>query len=75
MRIRRPQVVARLREAGWHYQDATKRVELYRRTGSTDRIVVPKRDSFEESLVRLVLRQGGLTPQQIEQFLRQAVKD
>lgn len=74
--ISRDQVVNRVRDAGWTYATESKKVLIYRKkgTGSAQRIDLPKRDLYPELLVRVVLRQAGLTAHQIEEFIVGAVK-
>lgn len=73
--ISREQVVRRVREAKWKFSDQSGRVEIYKRDGGTQRMDIPRRDYLPESLVRIVLKQAGLSRDQIEQFLKDAVKE
>ena len=74
MRIPREQVIARVREAGFTFQKQGSRVEIFRQPGTKQRVDLPRRDLYEEKLVRVVLSQAGLTHQQIEGFLKAAIK-
>lgn len=70
--VSRDQVVNCVREAGWKYSTASKRVEIYKR--GTRRMDLVIRDLYPESLVRVVLKQAGLTKDQVERFLLASVK-
>jgi hypothetical protein len=72
--ISREQVVNRIGDAGFKYHSETKRVELYRKKGTQDYVVVPRHDRLPETAVRIILRQAGLTPTQIDEFIAGAVK-
>jgi predicted RNA binding protein YcfA (HicA-like mRNA interferase family) len=71
--IPRDQVISCLEAAGWKFTDQTKRVLLFRKAGSAQRVVVPKRDLFPEEMVRIVLSQAKFSHEQIKQFLKDAV--
>jgi hypothetical protein len=72
--ISRDQIIRCIRDCGWKFVDQTLRVELYKRKGSTQRMDIPKKDVLPESSVRVILRTAGLSPSQIDQFFRDAVK-
>ena len=74
MTISREQVVNRIGDAGFKYHSETKRVELYRKKGTQDYVVIPLRDLLPETLVRVILSQAGLTPRQVDEFVADAVK-
>ena len=74
MTISREQVVNRIGDAGFKYHSETKRVELYRKKGTQDYVVVPRHDLLPETSVRIILRQAGLEPEQIEEFIKGAIK-
>jgi hypothetical protein len=73
VRIPRDQIIRYLRDAGWRYRDATVRVELYGKPGTSDRIVVAKRDVFTETQVRGIFSQAKFSSAEAEEFLRHAV--
>ena len=75
MKISREQVVARVREEGFHYKDRGKSVEIYRQEGTRQRLDISRRLQFEIAYVKVVLSQAGLTHGQIEDFLESAVKE
>ena len=74
MSIPRSEVNNRLREADFHYKDRGDRAEIYRQSGTRRRVDVSMRDWLEEDYVIVVLRQAGLTENQIDGFLRSATK-
>jgi hypothetical protein len=71
--IPRSQIITCLRrEAGWEFEDQTKRVEIYRR--GTDRLVIPKRSGFTPDEAAAILRMGGIAQPKIEEFLKTSLK-
>jgi len=72
LRITREQVVARLREANYHFERRADRVEIYK--NGVQRVGVPRRDQLPELSVRTILHQAGLTADQVERFLVACVK-
>lgn len=72
--ISRDQIIRRIEDANWKYSTETKRVEIYKLKGSPKRMDVPKRDYFPDLSVRIILKTAGLTRDQVEGFLRAAVK-
>ena len=74
MKISREQVRKRILREKFTYKGQTDRVELYRQAGTKQRITLPWRDFYEEKLVRVVLGQAGLSAEQIDEFLRTAIK-
>ncbi len=75
MKISREQVRKRILRENFSYKGETERVELYRQAGTKQRIDLPRQDFYSEKQVRIILAQAGLTVDQIEQFLRSAIKD
>jgi ribosome-interacting GTPase 1 len=69
--VSREQVINRLREAGWHFKRRAKRVEIWKK--GTQRVDLVTRKALAENYVRALFTQAGLTPAQIEQFLRDCV--
>ena len=74
MTISRQQVVNRIRDEGFKYHDKRKRVELYRKKGTQEYVVIPLRDLLPETSVRIILSQAGLKTEQIDEFIASAVK-
>jgi predicted RNA binding protein YcfA (HicA-like mRNA interferase family) len=74
VQISREQVIARIKEAGWRFKRQGERTDLYKRSNSAQRVPVPRRDLLPALSVKAILRQAGLTPEQIAQFLQDAVK-
>jgi hypothetical protein len=73
--ISRQQVVARVREAKWRLSTQTPRVDIYKLSGSSRRMNIPKKDFFPESSVRAILKSAGLPRDDVEDFLKQAIKE
>ena len=61
-----------IRSRGFEFDDQTKRVEMWRLPGTTLRIDLPKKDWIPDVSARTILRQAGLTQQEIGEFLRHA---
>ncbi len=76
MMISREQVTNRVAKAGWTFSEEGKRVYIYRKKGSgnAQRINLPKCDLYPEVSVRIILKQAGLTPKEIEAFIDGASK-
>jgi len=72
--ISRTQLIARLREAKFSYEDRGKRAEIYKKKGSTTRVDVMLRDLLPENYVRVVLLQAGLTESEVGEFKKAAIK-
>lgn len=71
--ISRQQLVARLKEAGFHFSRKTDRSVIYKRRNSPDRVNTRNKKSFSEADVRSTLSQAGLAREQIDAFLRHVV--
>jgi hypothetical protein len=72
--ISRQQVVNRLRLANYSFKQRGKRVEIYRQKGSKQRVSLSLRDYCDEKYVTVVLAQAGLSQNQIDEFIKSAVK-
>lgn len=70
--ISRNRLIAKLRELGYVCTKEKKRLHLYRKPGVTHRIPVPKRNHFDESTIRSILKQAGCVEKEIEEFLKEA---
>jgi len=73
--IPRKEVVGRLLEAGYHFHERGKRVEIYRQQGTSQRVSVTLRDKLDVREAGIVLAQAGLTDAQIDKFLKACLKD
>lgn len=62
-------LIKRLRALDYHFKNQTQRVEMYKKKGSTARIVVSKRDYHDETYARGILRSAGLDDATIERFI------
>ncbi len=72
--ISREQVYRRVRDAGWRFKRRAKRVEIWKKPGSAQRLSLPLCDAYEEVLARIVLSQAGLTPTEVNDFIAASVK-
>lgn len=68
-----PQLVQRLRDAGYRFKRQADRVQIYKESGSTRRVNVPRRDFVTDNDARAILRNAGLTDGQVEKFLEDVV--
>ena len=73
MLISREQVIGRLREAGYHYSDRNKATEEYVKAG--DVVYIPRKGDLPDKAVIVVLRQAGLTPEEVDRFLTNCTKN
>ena len=72
--VPREQVRERLLRAGFTFKRSADRVEIYRQKGTIRRVALPRRDLIPEVSVRIILSQAGLSPADIDDFLKHAVK-
>jgi hypothetical protein len=72
--ISRDQVIKRLRAAGYSFKRKGKKNEIYRQSGSGQRVNLATRKKLEVDYVRIVLTQAGLTREEIDKFVAAAVK-
>ena len=70
--VRREHFVNKIRSLGYKFKDEQKRTYLYRKTNGTHFISVPKPDLLEDEYVMSVLRQAGLTDEDIKAFIASA---
>jgi len=73
--ISREQLIRRLRQARWEYEDQSKRAEIWKKIGGKKRLIIPHRDYHEIQDVKVILRTAGLTPDELEKFLMAATKE
>jgi hypothetical protein len=66
--IARERLVNKLKEIGYRFKRDAWRVTMFR--NGTRRVEVPKRDFLQDETVAQILRQCGLTRDQIVQFIR-----
>lgn len=72
--IQREQVINRLREANYSFSRQADRVEIWRQRGTGQRVNVARRDLLDEKYVQIVLKQAGLSDQEIRAFLAACIK-
>lgn len=72
--VSREQVINRIRDERFTFSRKADRVEIWRQRGTAQRVNIPRRDILSITTVRVILAQAGLTPDQVESFLRQCVK-
>ena len=70
--IPRDALINKLRTLKFHFKRRTDRIELYRQSGSTCRVEVPRRDLLDETYVRIVLNHAGATMHEIDLFIAEA---
>ena len=73
--ISRGQIVTRLRDANFTFEEKKKRVEMYRERGGLRHVAVPFRNFFTVDEAKIILAQAGLTARQVEAFLGACIKD
>lgn len=75
--VSREQLIRCVRDHGWTFHRAakTKKTELWEKKGSTKYLALPHRSFYPEAFLRPVLAQAGFTTAEVEQFLKDAVKE
>lgn len=69
--VSREAVVNRIREAGFTFKRQADRVEIWKKRGSTTRVDLRRRDMYDELYAATILRQAGLSEQEIAAFFQQ----
>jgi hypothetical protein len=67
--IPRDHFINKIRGLGYTFKDRLKRVEMWRRRGSTHYIPVPHTQFLEEPFVANALRQAGCSDSDIKNFI------
>lgn len=67
--VRRETFINKIRSLGYTYKTTQKRTFLYRKSGTTEYIAVPRSELLEDEYVQHALRQAGLTGPEVECFL------
>lgn len=62
------QLKNRLRDANFGFKKQGKRVDIWKKKGSTDRVTIPRRDFMTLGETKSILRQAGLPESDIQQF-------
>lgn len=75
MTFKRRDVIEFLRDLGFRYgKKQTKRTQLYKKSGSTIRVWVPKSEQLEALTVKHLLSDAGCSPESAREFFsRKAV--
>jgi len=68
--VGRRQLMNCLRRHGWTFKRQGNRWDIWKKKGSTDRIAIPRSRFIDSRVAITILGQAGLSPQQIEEFLR-----
>lgn len=58
-------------ELDYRYKGQSDRVVLYKKRGSTKRLEVRRNTMHDETVVKVLLRQAGAEPKEIERFIAQ----
>ena len=61
-----------LRSLGFVFKKQHPRVMLYKKQGETLRVEVRRRDNHDEQYARIVLRQAGMTKDNIDRFVAES---
>ena len=67
--IKRKNFLSKIRELRYSFKKSQKRTELYRKSGTTDYIHLPKSAQLHESYVRHTLKFAGLSDEEIRKFI------
>jgi hypothetical protein len=58
-----------LRKLKFRYKTTTDRMVVWKQAGSTKRVLVRRNQGHDEDYVRVLLRQAGMNPTEIESFI------
>ncbi len=67
--IKRKRFLYKIRKLGYSFKKSQKRTELYRKSGTTDYIHLPKSALLHEMYVRHTLKFSGLSDEEIRKFI------
>ena len=67
--ISRKHFVNKIRELGYEFKEQLHFQERYRKAGGTHIIHVPRKSKLDEVFVRNILRQAGLKPSEVEDYI------
>lgn len=70
--IKRSHLINKLKGLGYRFSDQSQRVEIFRKRGSTHRIILHKTDWVSEEFARSILRQADCDRAEIDKFIREA---
>ena len=73
--IPRGEIIGRLRQEHYSHSKQGKHVDILRQHGTAQHVAVPRRDIFTPDEAKVILRQAGCTPDQIERFLADCLKE
>lgn len=59
-----------LRAKKFRYKDQTDRMTVWKKQGSTDRVLVRRNQSHDVEYARILLRQAGCTQEEVENFFK-----
>lgn len=67
--IQNDALINALRSLGYRFKKQTDRMMLYKRSGSSDRVMVRRNSAHSPEYARTVLKQAGMPPDQIDSFI------
>ena len=70
--VKKRQLMNCLRKHGWAFKRQGKRRDIWKKKGDTRRVPVPREAFIDGRVAMIVLRQAGLSSQDIDEFLRGA---
>ena len=70
--VKKRQLINCLRRHDYTFKRQGNRREIWKKRGGTTRVFVPRSTSIDSREAMVVLKQAGLSRQQIEEFLRGA---
>ena len=68
--VNKRQLVNCLRQRGYTFKRQGKRREVWKKKGGTTRVFVPMKASIDSREAVVVLKQAGLSSEQVDEFLR-----
>lgn len=67
--IRRSHLINKLREQNYRFKRSGQRVDIYKKKGQSQRVMLQRKKQFDTKTVRNLLRHCGCTEAEIEEFI------
>ena len=75
MKVPQRRLISEIAPDGYAFYEETRHQKIFRKRGGTHHVVIRKATMVEAQAARLVLRQVGRSPAEIEAFLESCRKD
>lgn len=67
--VRREQLINAIRTKGFGFKRQAERVDIWKQSGSTKRVMLPRRDLIEPKNAAFILKGAGFAESEIKRFL------